>query len=521
MADGLRAPSGTYNAADDMVDRNVREGRGGKVAFIDPTRRLTYGEVQQGCDRFANALRRLGIGRERRILVVMLDTVDLPIVFWGAIKAGVVPIPVNTLLTADHWRFMIENSRADAVVIAGEPYDRAAPMLAELTQQRPLQVILSDRDGDGRTHGLQALLAVSNAGFAAADTHADEVAFWLYSSGSTGAPKGTRHVHASPMLTARAFAQGVLGVTRDDVFFSAAKLFHAYGLGNGMSFPMAVGATAVLLPGRPTPDSVIDTMRAHQPTIFCGVPTLFAAMLASPALDKGAGSSRLRLCTSAGEALPEDIGRRWQQQVGCEVIDGIGSTEMLHIFVSNRPGSVCYGSSGTPVPGYEAKLLDDNDEPVPVGEIGELVVKGPTAAEGYWLQRDKTRRTFRGEWTYTGDKYRVGENGNYFYCGRTDDMFKVSGIWVSPFEVESALVTHKAVLEAAVIGKKDADGLIKPKAFVVLKPGVASDEALFEELKNHVKAQAGMWKYPRWVEVRPDLPKTITGKIQRFMLREE
>ena len=261
-------------------------------------------------------------------------------------------------------------------------------------------------------------------------------------------------------------------------------------------------------------------MRAHNPTIFCGVPTLFGAMLAHPDLKSGAGSSRLRLCLSAGEALPVEIGNRWQQRVGTEIIDGIGSTEMLHIFVSNRQGKVCYGSSGTPVPGYEAKLLDDDGAPVSQGEIGELVIKGPSAAQGYWLQREKTRRTFRGEWTHTGDKYRIGEDGNYYYCGRTDDMFKVSGIWVSPFEVESVLISHKAVLEAAVIGREDTDGLVKPAAFIVLKPGFTADDKLLDELKSHVKAEAGSWKYPRWMEIRAELPKTATGKIQRFKLRE-
>jgi 4-hydroxybenzoate-CoA ligase len=251
------------------------------------------------------------------------------------------------------------------------------------------------------------------------------------------------------------------------------------------------------------------------------VPTLFAAMLASPNLTKGAGSSRLRLSTSAGEALPEDIGNRWQALVGTEVIDGIGSTEMLHIFVSNRPGKVRYGSSGTPVPGYDAKLVNDDGTPTPPGDIGELVIRGPSAAEGYWLNREKSRITFRGEWTHTGDKYRIDDDGLYFYCGRTDDMFKVSGIWVSPFEVESALITHPAVFEAAVVGKEDTDGLIKPKAFVVLKPGIAADPNLYEDLKAHVKAQAGAWKYPRWIDVRSELPKTATGKIQRFKLRAE
>ncbi len=513
-------PAGAYNAAVDMVDRNVAEGHGEKLAFIDPKRRLTYAELARACNRFANVLPRLGIARERRIALIMLDTIDLPVVFWGAIKAGVVPVPLNTLLPNETLAFMIEDSRAEAVVISSELYERTAPMLDQIAARRHLHVIVTGAAAHPRVLELDQLLAASVPEAAAADTRADEVAFWLYSSGSTGLSKGTLHRHTSPMATAKLFAQDVLGMTRDDVVFSAAKLFFAYGLGNAMSFPMSVGATAILLPDRPTPDSVMAIMRAHNPTIFFGVPTLFAAMLASPALTAGAGSSRLRLCTSAGEALPEEIGNRWQQAVGVEVIDGIGSTEMLHIFVSNRPGKIRYGSSGTPVAGYEARLLDDDGEPVPVGEIGELVIKGPSAAEGYWLRREKSQKTFRGVWTHTGDKYRIDPDGYYVYCGRTDDMFKVSGIWVSPFEVESALITHATVLEAAVVGQEDIDGLIKPKAFVVLKPGVVADDRLIEDLKAHVKAAAGPWKYPRWIEARPDLPKTATGKIQRFKLRE-
>jgi benzoate-CoA ligase family protein len=415
---------------------------------------------------------------------------------------------------------MIEDSRAAAVVVSADLLERVGPLVDDIARRRKLHVIVSG-DGAATRPSLAGLMSSSAADAQAADTSADEVAFWLYSSGSTGMPKGARHLHASPMHTAKLFGQGVLGFTSDDVVFSAAKLFFAYGLGNAMSFPMSVGATAVLLPDRPTPDAVMATMRAHRPTVFCGVPTLFSAMLAHKEIGKGAGSDRLRITVSAGEALPADIGARWLQTVGTEVIDGIGSTEMLHIFVSNQPDKVRYGSSGVPVPGYEAKLVDDDGAPVASGDIGELVIKGPSAADGYWLQREKSRKTFRGEWTHTGDKYRIDEDGYYIYCGRTDDMFKVSGIWVSPFEVESALVTHKAVLESAVIGKEDADGLIKPKAFIVLRPGVAASDALYEELKTHVKTTAGAWKYPRWVEVREDLPKTATGKIQRFKLREE
>ncbi len=464
-------PVGRYNAAVDMIDRNVAEGRGTKLAVVDPKAKLTYAQLQEQVDRFANVLPRLGIDRERRIALIMLDTVALPAVFWGAIKAGVVPIPINTLLPPETWDYMIEDSRASAVVISSDLYERASGMLDEIQKQRHLHVIVDGRPGDQKSLGLQALMETSAPTSSAVATHADDVAFWLYSSGSTGAPKGTCHVQSSPMATAKLFGQGILGIRESDVVFSAAKLFFAYGLGNGMSFPFSVGATAVLLPDRPTPDSVMATMRASNPTMFFGVPTLFAAMLAHPELKTGAGSDRLRLCVSAGEALPEDIGNRWQGQVGIEIIDGIGSTELLHIFVSNTPGKVRYGSSGTPVPGYEARLVDDDGAPVPQGEIGELVIKAPSAAQGYWLQREKSRRTFRGEWTHTGDKYRIGEDGNYYYCGRTDDMFKVSGIWVSPFEVESALVSHAAVLEAAVVGREDSDGLIKPAAYIVLKPG--------------------------------------------------
>ena len=513
-------PTGPYNAAVDLIDRNVVEGRGARVACIDPRRRLTYAELADRSDRWAAALTRLGVHREQRVVMIALDTVDFPVAFWGAIKAGVVVVPLNTLLDADQWRYMIEDSRAVAVVISAELLERARPMLDGLRQTRSLSVVVLGAPAPPDALDFEALLAASTPGATIARTHADEPAFWLYTSGSTGTPKAARHVHASPALTARLFGQGVLGIGTGDVIFSAAKLFFAYGLGNGMSFPFSVGATAVLLPDRPTPDAVLATIRAHQPSVFFAVPTLYAGLLAHPSLGRGAGSSRLRLCVSAGEALPEEIGRRWQAIVGHDILDGIGSTEMLHMFVSNRPDDVRLGSSGRPVPGYKARVVDERGADARPGEIGELLISGPTAAEGYWNQRDRSRRTFVGEWTVTGDKYRVDDDGYYHYCGRADDMFKVSGLWVSPFEVESALVAHPAVLEAAVVARVDDDGLIKPKAFIVLKPGCTADDRLFDELRERVKASAGPWKYPRWIDVVAELPKTATGKIQRFKLRE-
>jgi benzoate-CoA ligase family protein len=321
------------------------------------------------------------------------------------------------------------------------------------------------------------------------------------------------------MDTAKLYAQPVLGIGPDDVVFSAAKLFFAYGLGNGMSFPMSVGATAVLLPERPTPQSVFTVLKRAQPTLYFGVPTLYAAMLADAACTPANGSARLRLCVSAGEALPEHVGLAWKEKFGVDILDGVGSTEMLHIFVSNRADQIKYGTSGIPVPGYEARLVDEHGQDVATDEIGELLIRGPTAADGYWNQREKTRRTFEGEWTRTGDKYLREADGFYRYCGRTDDMFKVSGQWVSPFEVESALVSHPRVLEAAVVPKEDADGLLKPKAFIVLKGG-PGDDTLEDALRAHVKDHVGAWKYPRWIEIVDGLPKTATGKIQRFKLRE-
>jgi 4-hydroxybenzoate-CoA ligase len=514
-----------YNAAADFVDANVARGNGDKAAFKEKDRTLSYGELQAASCRFGRGLYRLGLRQESRIVFLHLDTIEFPIAFWGAIRAGVIPIPLNTLLTPAQYAYMLEDSRAEAIVLSPQLVDSILPVLDRLHWLKLAIVSGAGKEtpklGNLKVHRFEEVLAGGTPQPWHAPTISDEVAFWLYSSGSTGDPKGARHIHSSLMVTAKLYGQEVMGIEPDDVVFSAAKLFFAYGLGNAMSFPMSVGATAVLFPGRPTPEAVLEVMAREQPTIFYGVPTLFTGLLAHKDLGKGAGSKRLRLCVSAGEALPANIGERWRMMTGVDIIDGIGSTEMLHIFVSNRPSDIRYGTSGKPVPGYDAKIVGDDGRECDEGEVGELVVRGHSAAEGYWNQRAKSRRTFVGEWTYTGDKYTRDKDGYYHYCGRTDDMFKVSGIWVSPFEVEAALVSHEAVLEAAVIGKEDGDGLIKPKAYVVLKQGFAADEPLLAALRAHVKAKAGAWKYPRWIDVRADLPKTATGKIQRFKLREE
>jgi len=504
------------NAVSALLDRNVTAGRGSKVAYIDPTRTLTYADLQSATCRFANLLQRFGVRREERIAMIMLDTVDFPIVFLGAVRAGVLPVPLNTMLTTDQYAYMLADSRARVLFVSYALLPAVEPILPGLPDLR--EIVVVGGPPDDRRDFTWALAAEADT-FETAATLADETAFWLYSSGSTGAPKGVRHVHSSLMATADTYARQVLGIREDDVCLSAAKLFFAYGLGNALTFPMSVGATIVLNPERPTPATMFALMRQYQPSIFYGVPTLFAAMLGDPALSGERGSAQLRICTSAGEALPEHVGLAWRTRFDVDILDGVGSTEMLHIFLSNASDDLRYGSSGRPVPGYRVRLVNEQAADVPDGEIGEMLVDGPSAADGYWNQRDKTRGTFLGAWTRTGDKYFRDADGRYIYCGRADDMFKVSGIWVSPFEVESALVSHPAVLEAAVIPASDADGLLKPKAFVVLKAG-ASAEDLDGALKQHVKTTVGAWKYPRWIEFVDSLPKTATGKIQRFKLRE-
>ena len=507
-----------YNAAHDLVERNLVAGRANKVAYLDDRGPTTFGELAVRVNRFANALTGLGMRPEERVLVCLLDSIDFPTAFLGAIKAGIVPIAANTLLTTADYEYMLRDSRARALVVSAPLLPAFLPLLGKVPSLA--QVIVS---GGGTLPpgavAFDALLATGGEKCDPAQTTRDDICFWLYSSGSTGAPKGTMHVHSSLMTTAYLHGGPIVGVREDDVLFSAAKLFFAYGLGNALTYTMAFGATTILMAERPTPEAVFKRLVEQRPTVFYGVPTLFAMMLASPALPPR-GAVAMRLATSAGEALPEHIGRRFTEHFGVEILDGLGSTEMLHVFLSNRPGDVRYGSSGRPVPGYELRVVEDDGTPVAPGEIGELQVNGPTAAAGYWNNRAKTHATFQGPWTRSGDKYRVDpDDGRYVYSGRTDDMLKVGGIYVSPVEVESALVAHEAVLEAAVIGREDADRLVKPMAYVVLKPGLARSDALADELRQHVKLHLAPYKFPRWVEFLDELPKTATGKIQRFKLR--
>ncbi len=509
-------PPTRFNFAAHLLATNA--GRPAKTAFIDDQGTLSYGVLAQQIRRCAAGLGALGLRREDRVLLLMHDCSDWPVAFLGSLYAGVVPVAVNTLLTADDYAFMLRDSRAQAALVSGAFLPTLQAALAQGGHEVGRVVVsrAATELPDGCTD-FDALLA-AQAQADVADTHADEAAFWLYSSGSTGKPKGTVHTQANLYWTAELYGKAVLGLTEADTVFSAAKLFFAYGLGNALTFPLSVGASVVLMAERPTPQAVFKRLVAQKPTVFYGAPTGFGGMLASPDLP-ARGQVALRLCSSAGEALPRDIGERWSAHFGCEVIDGIGSTEMLHVFLSNRPGDVRYGTTGKPVDGYDIQLRDENGAVITRhNEIGDLYIQGPSAALMYWNNRDKSRDTFQGVWTKSGDKYTRDPDGYYTYAGRNDDMLKVSGIYVSPFEVEATLVQHPAILEAAVIGRTDIDGLTKTKAFVVLKAGQSLTD---EDVKAFCKEHLAPYKYPRFVEFVPELPKTATGKIQRFRLREK
>ncbi len=508
------------NAAHHFVDRHVTEGRARKIAFREAAgarRSMSYGALATRTGRVAAALARAGVPRESRAAMLVLDQIEFPQIFWGCLKAHVVPVPLNTLLSTPIYETILNDSRAETLFVSEELWPVVEPA-ARASAHLSRIVVIGAEAPEGTTAFSDFVAGCDPA--PAIETSPDDIAFWLYSSGSTGRPKGVRHVHGALRATADSYGAQVLRIRESDTIFSAAKLFFAYGLGNGMTFPMSVGASTILFHARPTPEDVIKVLEAERPTIFCGVPTLYAAMVA--VLERtGKPDAPLRRCISAGEALPEEIGRKWHEIWGVDILDGVGSTEMLHIFLSNAPGDVVHGTSGRAVPGYELRLVDEAGAEITApGTVGELLVRGDSAADGYWNQRAKSRATFEGEWTRTGDKYELAEDGRFIYCGRTDDMFKVSGIWVSPFEVEQALVAHPAVLEAAVVAHPDAAGLDKPRAFIVLKDRADDPGALADELRDFVKGRVGKWKYPRWIEFVPDLPKTATGKIQRFRLRE-
>jgi len=503
-----------FNAATALLESPSHSNNSDKAAFYHSDSAVSYSQLNQRCKQMGGLLERFGLEPEDRVAMVVQDTLDFPVIFLGAIRSGVIPVPLNTLLTSEQYRYILSDARTKAVFVSASQCPAVLPALEGLDFIEHIFIC----GGDQSNINFSAALADSKE-VEAVQTHRDATAFWLYSSGSTGMPKGVRHVQTSMRDTARYFGEGILGLTAEDTVYSAAKLFFAYGLGNSLSFPLSVGASAVLHADRPTPQAVMRNLQRYQPSVFFGSPTLFASMLADESCKPANGSAALRLCVSAGEALPANIGLRWSDRFGVDIIDGVGSTEMLHIFLSNTPKKIRYGSSGEPVPGYKVRLVDDRDQDVEDGEIGELLVSGGSAGDGYWNQREKSRKTFVGEWVYTGDKYTRDQEGVFTYAGRTDDMFKVSGQWVSPFEVESAIVSHPSVVEAAVVPALDDDGLLKPKAFVVLQNDV-SMQTLFEELKSHVQQQVGKWKYPRWIEHVEQLPKTVTGKIQRYKLRE-
>ena len=505
-----------YNFAEDVLARNLAAGRGSKPAYIDSRGTWSYGQLAERVARFGNLLRGLGVQREQRILICLTDTIDWPTSFLGAVKAGIVAIPVNTLLGEAEYRIILEDSRARLLVVSEELY----PLFANLIDAFPHleHVIVSGKQSFGHALFEDALQAAPATDYTA-PTINDEMCFWLYTSGSTGTPKAAVHVHATLGLTASCYGAHVLCLDENDIVHSVSKLFFAYGLGNSMIHPLSVGATAVLASERPTPNSVADLLRTHGVTVLFSVPTFYTAFLAADPVEREA--LKLRQCLSAGEALPVNIGRSWSERFGVEILDGLGCTETVSTFICNRQGAVRYGTSGKPVPGFDLRLVDEAGAVVARGEMGELQVRGPTTAIMYWNDRERSRATFQGEWLRTGDKYIEDADGYYSYCGRRDDMMKVGGIYVSPFEVEGALLSHPDVLEAAVAAWPDEDGLIRPKAFVVLKPSGKPNEAMALALREHCRKQLATFKYPRWIEFRAELPKTATGKIRRFKLREE
>lgn len=512
-----------FNAASAFLDRNLQEGRGTKTAIFYEGEAYTYAQVAELANRVGNGLLDLGIDLEQRVALLLLDSPQFAAGFFGAIKIGAVPIPINTMLRPSDYVYMLNDSRARALLIHAVLWKQIQQVLPELKYLRHVVVVGLEEEGEQETstlHDFEKWTSKASANLEAAETSKDDSAFWLYSSGSTGFPKGCVHLQHDMTFCTEYYAKPVLGIQENDITFSGAKLFFAYGLGNNLYFPFAVGASAVHYPGRPVPEDMFKVVERYRPTIFFGVPTLYAGMLALPDAEKRFDFSSVRVCVSAGESLPADILRRWQQKFHVDILDGIGSTEILHIFISNRSGEIRPGSTGKLVPGYEAIIADESGHAVEQGDIGNLLIRGDSTTAFYWNKHEKTKDTINGHWIHTGDKYYQDADGYFWYCGRADDMLKVSGQWVSPVEVEAALIEHPAVLEAAVVGDMDADELLKPRAYIVLNSGYEPSDALANELKTFVKERLVPFKYPRWIDFVPELPKTATGKIQRFKLRE-
>lgn len=507
-----------FNAATHFVDRNLDEGRGDAIAIECGDERVSYRQVAERVNRFANALRGLGVQPEQRIALILQDTPAFAYGFFGAIKAGVVPVPLNTLWRAKDYTHALNDSAARVLVIS-EALLKEFQAIDRLALPSLSHVIVVGNPPSG-CDSFDALLSASSTSFTAYPTHKDAMAFWLYSSGSTGEPKGCVHLQHDMYVCAEAYAKAVLGMTAADRCFSVAKLFFAYGLGNALYMPFAVGATAILMPDAPAAARVYETIERYKPTLFFSVPTNYGMLLSHQPEGRDFDLSTVRYAVSAGEALPESLYRRFKQRFGVDILDAIGSTECLHMFIANRPGRVRPGSSGEMVPGYEARIVDDQDRPVAVGEMGNLLIKGDSTCALYWNQHEKTRQTIQGEWIRTGDKYTCDADGYYYYGGRSDDMLKAGGIWVSPVEIESVLIDHEAVQECAVVGRDDGDGLSKPFAYVVLKSQVAGSPELAAALQQFVRERLADYKRPRGVAFVADLPKTATGKLQRFKLRE-
>jgi benzoate-CoA ligase family protein len=513
-----------FNAATAFLDHNITAGRGAKTAIYYEGNAYSYRQIAELANRVGNGLLDLGVAIEQRVALILLDSPAFAAAFFGAIKIGAVPIPLNTMLRPADYAYLLNDSRARVLLIHADLWKPLQQLLPGLPYLRHVVVVGLEQSGEQETatrHDFTCWTTRASAELTAAPTSKDDSAFWLYSSGSTGFPKGCVHLQHDMTICTEGFAKSVLGMREDDIVFSASKLFFAFGLGNSLYYPFAVGASALYYPGRVTAEAVFQLVERYRPTLFFGAPTLYASLLALPEAEKRFDFSSVRLCVSAGEALPADLFHRFEQKFHVTILDGIGCTEMLQTFISNRPGEIRPGSSGKPVPGYQVRLVNEQGQDVAVGEIGSLLVCGDSAATCYWNKHEKSKDVFQGHWVATGDKYYQDEEGYFWYCGRSDDMFKVSGQWVSPFEVESALIAHPAVLEAAVVSAADRDKLIKPRAYVVLKPGYEPSETLAEELKVFVKSRLHPYKYPRWIEFLPELPKTATGKIRRFVLRDE